>query len=630
MKKYIWFFFLILYTHASDKPQYQLMTIVDLLPADAVTRRQSTTLEIKDTKKAVMKETRAVTIFSKKEEDEGVLVLWYNDNYSIEDLEGTLYDANGKKVKELDDDDIKDYSILEGASFHTDARRKIASLYHNEFPYTVEYTYEIKLNGSLNWPSWYAQPSRFPIEQSSLTVICPDDYTLRYWCNDSSVHPVVTKDGSDNIYQWSASHRKGIEEDAIGRSMFDVTTVVEIAPTDFQMDDYKGSMTTWKEFGLWNYRLYRDRMQLTPDAAHDITAHLQSGMDTLAMIKTLYEYMQSKTRYVSIQLGIGGWQPFDASYVHTHGYGDCKALSNYMCTILKYAGITAYPVIIHAGSNPDRMITEFPSNQFNHVIVCVPQPKDSVWLECTSSSMPFGRLSDFTEDRDALLITAKGGIVVHTPFTTAEQNLQRRTAHVSILANGNAQAEITTTLYENQQVDYQSALIDKSPKDREEWLMKRMEMPKVTLLSCSFEGLENHSPEITVSLSAQCSRYASVNGTRIFFNPNLLEKRTSLPPAVEKRLAPVRFEYPYVDKDSIVFSLPANYQLESIPHETNSDAPFASYSIKILPMADTAIVYVRRMEIKQSTIPAEQYNEYRNFISDIVKADRAQVVLKKK
>ena len=63
--------------------------------------------------------------------------------------------------------------------------------------------------------------------------------------------------------------------------------------------------------------------------------------------------MQNNTRYISIQLGIGGWRPFEAAYVASKGYGDCKALSNYMYSLLKEAGILSYYTLVKAGAGEE-------------------------------------------------------------------------------------------------------------------------------------------------------------------------------------------------------------------------------------------------------------------------------------
>jgi hypothetical protein len=65
---------------------------------------------------------------------------------------------------------------------------------------------------------------------------------------------------------------------------------------------------------------------------------------------------------------------------------------------------------------------DFPENGFNHVILCVPDQKDSVWLECTSSSNEFNELGTFTENRYALLITDEGGALVPTPKSYSSSN----------------------------------------------------------------------------------------------------------------------------------------------------------------------------------------------------------------
>ncbi len=114
-------------------------------------------------------------------------------------------------------------------------------------------------------------------------------------------------------------------------------------------------------------------------------------MKYFAKDQALYEYLQSTTRYVNIQLGIGSWQPFDATYVHTRGYGDCKALSNYMIAMLQAAGVEAYPVLIRHGEEAPEVLADFPSNQFNHMIACA-----KLWRTAHRASAKIGCVTPST------------------------------------------------------------------------------------------------------------------------------------------------------------------------------------------------------------------------------------------
>src|SRR6185312_13501516 len=144
----------------------------------------------------------------------------------------------------------------------------------------------------------------------------------------------------------------------------------------------------------------------------------------------LYNYLQKNVRYVSVQLGIGGYKPFPASFVDEKKYGDCKALSNYMLTLLKTVGIPSYCAVINAGTNAEPADPDFVNDPFNHIILCVPFKNDTTWLECTSATSPFGKLGSFTENRKALLVTEDGGKLVNTPRSTMQDNQFNSAVHL--------------------------------------------------------------------------------------------------------------------------------------------------------------------------------------------------------
>ena len=64
--------------------------------------------------------------------------------------------------------------------------------------------------------------------------------------------------------------------------------------------------------------------------------------------------------YISIGLDEGGLVPLSAGKVHEVKYGDCKALSFYMKSLLDLFGIQANYVVVRAGKEmPEDLFTEY-------------------------------------------------------------------------------------------------------------------------------------------------------------------------------------------------------------------------------------------------------------------------------
>ena len=597
---------------------------------DAVVREQSITLVIKKNEQARYTVRRAVTVFRQSERDQGVLQLNYDRFTTIDDLDGRIYDAEGEKVRDLEKQDVRDFSAIEDFSLYEDSRVRVASLFHNQYPYTVEYVYSLDFEISLGWPPWYAQWSLIPVEHSRCEVLTPPGYALRYWCNRDTVMPAISRGAKQDSYVWEANNLQGIPKDQGNEDFEDMTTVVRFAPHSIDVDGWTGTMKSWKEFGQWFHGLRKGRDILPAKASIEAKASVEAINDPKEKVRKLYRLLQEKTRYVNVTLGIGGWQPFDARFVYEHGYGDCKALSNYMVSMLGAIGIQAFPVLIRNGYYRYPMIEEFPSNQFNHVIVCAPLQSDTMWLECTSQSKPPGFIGSTNENRPALMITPEGGIVVHTPRSTSQQNVQRTRCTVALQPNGAAVAKVGFTVTGNQQDDVRGSLHRASPEERERWAMGMVQTPNSRLESMHIEGMEEQDPEMRVSLSLSSPKFASLAGTRLFLKPNVLNRGITAPPKAKQRLSPIRFRYAYLDEDSVLYTIPATHRLENVPKPVSISTSFGKFQARSEVVGDSILVYVRTLEVTDPSIPADLYEEYRIFFQEIQKSDNAQVVLVKK
>lgn len=620
------------YPLSDDNINYAVKNIPAALldKADAVIRLKRRQLEVKSKSRASYKAKFAVTIFKKEERGQGTLVIHYDKFGKLDDLEGCIYDAEGKVVKELEDEDIEDYPSSRGYTLYSDTRTKYAQLYHDQYPYTVEYSYEILLDGYINWPEWRTYSALEAVELTQFEITMPEGLQLRYWCNRDSLKPEIIHNGGQSIYKWEARNLPRLSKDAVGDEIEDIAGIVKVAPAEFSIDGYSGNMSSWKDFGLWYCNLCKNKDKLPGEAINDVQRIAGETKDTLSLVKRLYEYMQNRTRYVNVRLGIGGWQPFDASYVHERGYGDCKALSNYMVALLKQAGIKAYMVLIKSGRQERPMVSEFPSNQFDHVIACVPLSKDTLWLECTSQIMPFGRSGAFTENRQALMITPEGGVLVNIPGREYQDNLQSRYTRVTINLNGSADAKSQISWRGDQQYDTRLSVFELSPEDRKKWIVNSVDIADARLVNFSFSGIESKDTLVSLTADFVIPRFSSASGSRMFFQPNIMDRRTTVPADVKERLTPLRFSYPYINIDTVTYAIPEGYTPESLPVEVHIKKPFGEYSSRAVFDGASTITYYRSYIVKDYTIPADKYAEYRKYIQEIVKADRAQIVLVKK
>ena len=600
---------------------------------NAILRLDEYVFEVKNIGKATSKIHTAVTILNEKARDEGQLVVWYDNLRKIKKLSGVVRNADGKVVKKLGKNDIEDYSAISGFSLYEDTRVRVANLYYNQYPYTVEYHYELEHDGLLFWPEWDPLESGLPLQYGQFVINVPEGFPVRHKSEGMDLEPEVQKKGNREVYRWELAYQHMVRDlliaavdDADVVPAADGVTVYS-APEQFEIEGSRGDMSDWLHFGKWYYDLNRGRDKLPPDVQQHVNQLISGVQDPAEKVRLIYEDFQSSTRYVSVQLGLGGWQTYDALYVAENGYGDCKALTNYLYAMLKHAGISSYPALIRRGRGADEILADFPSNQFNHVVLVVPMASDTLWLEATDQLAPFNHLGASNEDRYALMVGPEGGQLVRTPQTASVSNQRVRESEVEIMPSGNAKARIEARYSGNRQDYVRYNLVHASGREQMEWLRSVVNIPSFNVLDADFSGVQGRQEEILIPFSLELPRYASKTGKRLFVPTNLMRATVRVPAEEDIPSDPVTLTYAYRDHEAVHFQLPTGYTVEAMPDDVVLDTPFAFYEATHAPGEGGVLTYNRTIEFKTRVIEPALYGEYRDFLAKVARADRAQVVL---
>lgn len=612
-------------------PIYPAMLIPASLKQNAhvVKRMEEITVKINDPRDVRLTMHYVVTVLDAEGEKFARLSEYYDKLRDIRSIKGTLYDGLGLPIKKLKQSDIADLSGT-GGNLMTDNRIRQHAFYHNLYPHTVEYEIEVRYNHSFYLPQWFPQEDEsMAVEQSKLTVITPKDYALRYKALNYKSEPVQGNDGSDRTYTWEVKNLYAVPDEPYSPHWSSRTTSVLLAPASFEMTQYKGSMNTWEEFGKFSYTLNQGR-DVLPDNIKQTVHQLTDGLGREQKIAKLYEYLQQHTRYISIQLGIGGWQTFDAAYVASKGYGDCKALSNYMCALLKEADIKASCVLVYAGEDQnDVTLADFPSQRFNHVIVCVPNTKDTTWLECTSSTVPMGYMGEFTGNRSVLVVDENGGKLVRTPVYSMEQNVQTRHVVAKVEESGEMTVRVNSRYSALQTDDLHSLLNSLTKEKLMEGLKQVGFFPSYEVKSYDWKETKSVLPYIDEQIEITARNYATITGKRMFIEPNLMNKTSRRLSVDSVRRADIYLSHSYRDVDTVTITIPEGYTPEAIPQPMALQSPFGVYASKV-SIDGNVITYIRSIDHKGGTYPASSYGELAKFYNSMFKADRSRIVFVKK
>jgi len=605
----------------------------DLLPyASAVVRNEERTTELKGLDNVIYHVRRVITVLNKNGDDAAGLAVGYNKVVSVHYIKGLIYDEFGKTIQKISERDFEDVADIDNNLF-TDDRAKVYTRAVTRYPYTIDLEYELKIKQSLLFYDWKPNPeSGVAVEKSTYQFICSPDFKVRFKEINLPGKDIGTNKDGRKTFTWKISSLKARRVEPLSPEWNSIAARLMIAPEKFEYQQFSGSFSDWKDLGKWIYdKLLANREELpltTIEHVKNLTANIA---DPKLKAKKIFEYMQQKTHYISVQVGIGGYQPFSASDVDKDGYGDCKALVNYTKALLKAVNIDSYYCVVQAGDSYKTNFTgDFANmNQGNHIILCVPFKSDTLWSDCTNQSIPFGYLGAFTDDRTVLACTPEGGKLLHTARYTAGNNLEERKADFVINEAGTITGNMETQ-FKGVSYDDREWMVDQGQADRLKSIRRYYPINNMDIQALAYKQNKSVVPVTVETLKLSARDYAAMNNGKLYFLLNSIDRYTEyeIPKQVRNRQNPVYINRGRTEEDNVSYTLPKGYKLESEPLSVNIDKPFGSFTVTMAISGDK-LTYKRKLQIKDGTYSKDTYSDVVDFYQAVADADNYNVVLVK-
>lgn len=575
--------------------------------------------------KATLHRRSVVTVL----DEQGKWALSYrqstNSFSKLESADLLVFDAHGMPIQHVRQKDMRTESWGEGlVDDAVDTRFDVGA---QSYPISILTDETIAFKSSVYTPAFNLANIERSIQHATMTVTLPKGTELKYFDQKTNLRPVTTDDKDNRTYTWTATGIKAVPEEKGCPS--DAYPVVFTTPTHFQWAGVDGDMSTWKSYGQFQYDLSKDTYTL-PEASQQFYRDMVKGVTSdVDKARILYRYLQQNFRYVEITLGNGGWKSLPATFTEKKKYGDCKGLSTYLSACLAAVGVKSYTALVNSGERETPVDPAFPLDRFDHVILCIPQPGDSIWLECTSKRNIFGVLGAFTENRNALLITENGGVLVRTPKSTLTESADHSFTQVDLADDGSGKADVLFDATGEERDLMIAAFYEQNRDDEKRWLVNWFEFTQPDEFSVDLQRID--SPEVRTHLNMTFEKVPEFTaGSKMFLKTHLYTFDVDRLPTAEHRTQDYYFPAPYTQSDTTCYKLPDGYVVDELPKGATLNCPYATYTSTYWYDAGKKEVFSYAVfSLKERHIPASGYGDLKRFYSDVIKDGTEKIVINK-
>lgn len=243
------------------------------------------------------------------------------------------------------------------------------------------------------------------IERSNFRLSWERPRVLRVQTHGGAQAPALTTEDGHSVYRWALS---GLEA-----QQFEAGMPADVEPAPFvEFSDWQD----WGEVVTWAQSLFA----ITPDGKRFASeVERFKALPEPERARAIVRFVQDDVRYVGVEIGENSHRPHTPAWVLERGFGDCKDKSLLLVSLLRAAGMEAWPALVHA-TGGQRLPKAVPSpDVFNHAIVQLSLAGGTRFLDPTVT-LQRGSLEERSQPRYHHALVVKEGVTGLEPIPLEE------------------------------------------------------------------------------------------------------------------------------------------------------------------------------------------------------------------
>lgn len=305
--------------------------------------------------------------------------------------------------------------------------------------------------------------------------------------------------------------------------------------------------------------------------------------------------------------------------------GNIADINLMLTAMLRYAGLTANPVLVSTRSNG---ISIFPNRTaFNYVIAAVETPNGNILLDASDkfsnpNVLPFRALNWY-------------GRLIRKDGSSEEVDLMpKKSSNNVVFINYSVDAEGKVTGKTRRQCTDYNAMITRENINglKEEEYLEKLENRnnKIEISDYSRTNEKELLLPIIESYSFVGNNLCEVIGGKIYISPMLFFTNEKNPFKQDVREYPVDFGFPFIDKYNITLQIPEGFTAEVLPAPSiiNMEDNLGSFKFNIAPAGNGLQINIQH-QINEAIVSTEKYEMLKEYYKSMIAKQTEKIVLKR-